>query len=325
MDTLDAATKQSLQNALYAYLNQYGGESLADARAIAGALLSVQEQAGKLAASGWEIEDWVNDLVSDFDPKQISSAVNQAAAASLANQTKHWRELLENKTRSTFDAYIQKYAPALDTPTLEQLVVTILPIVEDATITRDEARRLILAISDQIDVPEIANRHIDPHWLLLADQVQQMRQYRELEEPTADIMHAYIHKFQPMAVEIGEALVERAIEAVSNSRLKLGLEVELDPETRKLLIKQVMLKVRLRDLAPPPTKTALEIAQELHSEVTRYRRDRGLDKANYLPAVTITDKPDGEGLLGGEFSVGINLKPRRPNDKVDDEKTPTDT
>ncbi|NEQ45210.1 MAG: hypothetical protein F6K00_17275 [Leptolyngbya sp. SIOISBB] len=324
MNTLDTATKQALQNALYAYINEYGGKSLADARAIAGALLSVQEQTGELAAPGWGIEEWVDDLVTDFDLTQIPSAAKETAAQHLATQAQNWREQLENKVRNTLDAYIQKYAPALDTHTIEQLITTVLPIVEDATITRDEARYLIQTLSHQVDGQAVATRSIDPQWLLLADTVQQVRQYEDLEASAADVMQAYVYQFQPAAVEIGEDLVERAVAAISDRKLQLGLDVDLDPETRKLLVKQVMLKVKLRDSSPPPAKTALEIAQDLHDEVARYRRDRGLDAADYLPPVTKIETPDDSSSLGGEIGVGINLRPSRLGKETDNSAPPSD-
>lgn len=324
MTTFDASTKQSLQTALYAYIDQYGGETLAEARAIAGALLSVHEQMGELVVPGWGIEQWVDDLVTDFDLTQIPGAAKEAAAQHLAAQAQAWREQLASKARNTLDAYIQKYAPALDTHNLEQLITTVLPIVEDATITRDEARHLIQTISQQVDVSAAATRRIDPQWLLLADTVQQVLQYKDLETSATDVMQAYVYQFQPAAVEIGEELVERAVAAVSDSKLQLSLNVDLDPETRKLLIKQVMLKVKLRDPSPSPAKTVLEIAQALHDEIARYRRDRGLNAADYLPSVTAVDTPSDSSSLGGAIGVGIDLRPSRSSSEIDNGDAPAE-
>lgn len=313
-NTLDAATQKSLQNALYAYIQTYGGESLAEARAIAGSLLSVKEKAGELKGQGWAIEQWVDDLVSDLDFHQISTQTWTPAEHLLATQAKNWRETLEVKTRATLDAYIQKYAPELNPQKIEQLITTVLPIVEDATITRDEARHLIATVSEQLDVSSAIERAIDPKWLLFADKTQQVLQHQDLEASATEVLNAYVHKFQPTAVEIGAGLVEQAVEAVFNSQLKLGLDVNLDPETRQLLVQQVMLKFRLSEASPSPSKTALEIAQQLHDEVSRYRRDRGLDDPSYLPTVTSTDDTSDRSLLGGEMSIGIDLKPSHQPD-----------
>ena len=309
MTTLDAGTQQALTAALYAYLHDYGGDSLDEARAIAGALLTVKAQAGDLTLHGWEAEQWVDALVADVDLSQPPQTQTwQAVDQHLATQAKHWRDQLAIKARAAVDAYLQKYTP-VDTQDLEPLVATVLPLITDATMTRAEALSIIYTVSSQINLSAASDRAIDPKWLLLADQVHQVWQQRELESSVADVMAAYIHKFQPAAVEIGESLVEQAVEAVTNSRIKLGLEAELTPDTRKLLIKQVMLKVKLRDASVPPIKTALEIAQDLHSEVIRYRRDRGLDDTNYWPDVTTSATNDSSSALGGEMSVGIDLQP----------------
>jgi hypothetical protein len=309
MTTLDTDTQQSLQAALYAYLHEYGGDSLAEVRAIAGALLSVQAQTGALSLPGWEIEQWVDALVAEVDLSQPLPAVWQVAEQHLATQAQQWREQVVIKTRATVDAYLQKYAPA-DIPALEPLVATVLPLITDAPLTRDTAYDLIATVSRQINVSTVGDRVIDAQWLLLAEQVHQAWQQRDMANSVTDVMQAYLYKFQPTAVDIGESLVERAVEAVSNSKLKLGIDAELTPDTRQLLIKQVMLQVKLRDLSSPPVKTALEIAQDLHDEVVRYRRDRGLDNPNYWPTTTsATD--EGSSVLGGEMSIGINVPPRR--------------
>ncbi len=309
MTTLDAETQQALTAALYAYLHDYGGDSLDEARAIAGALLAVKMQAGELTLRGWEAEQWVEALVADVDLSQPPQTQTwQAVDQHLATQAKHWRDQLAIKTRAAVDAYLQKYTP-VDTQDLELLVATVLPLVTDATMTRAEALHVIHIVSSQINLSVASDRVIDPKWLLLADQVHQVWQQRELESSVGDVMAAYIHKFQPAAVEITESLIEQAVEAVTNSRLKLGLEAELTPETRQLLIKQVMLKVKLRDASAPPTKTFLEMAQDIHDEVMRYRRDRGLNDTSYWPNVTTRETNDSSSALGGEMSVGIDLQP----------------
>ena len=308
MTTLDADTQQSLKAALYAYLHEYGGDSQAEVRAIAGALLSVQAQAGELSLPGWEIEQWVDALVAKVDLSQPLLAVWQVTDQHLATQAQQWREQLLIKTRATVDAYLQKYAPA-DIPALEPLVATVLPLITDAPLTRDTARHLIDTVSGEINASTVSDRVIDATWLALAEQVHQAWQHRETATSVADVMEAYIQKFQPTAVDIGESLVERAVEAVSNSKLRLGLDVDLSPETRQLLIKQVMLQLKLRDMSSPPIKTALEIAQDVHDEVMRYRRDR--DHASDWSTVTTDAANDDSSTLGGEMSIGLTRPPSR--------------
>jgi len=330
MTTLDAATRQSLRHALYAYLHNFGGESQAEIRAIAGSLLSVQEKAGELAPQGLQIEQWVDELVADFDPTEMATQVWDEAGQLLATQAKHWRETLEIKTRATLDAYLQQYMPEMDRATLQAIAATVLPLVEAATITRDEARRLIAVVSEVVNEPTALHLHrvLDPKWVLLAEKVHQVQQYREVEASTTEVVSAYVHKFQPAAIEISEGLVEQAMQAVTNSKvkLKLGLDVGLDAPTRKLLVKQVMLKFKLMEASSQPAKTALEVAQQVHDEVLHYRQKHGLAVARYLPPVTTTDHPTGNSILGGEMSVGIDLHPRTSTANASDsDEEPAET
>jgi hypothetical protein len=310
MTTLDAATQESLRKALYAYMHDYGGESLQEARAIAGSILAVKEKAGDLVAQGLEIEAWVDALVEDFDPTQMAEQMWTEGERAIAAQAHKWRDTVEVKARATLDAYIQKYVPSLDTQKLQGLAATILPIVEDTKISRDEAQRLIYQLTDQFDWQTAASRVIDPRWVMLADKAMQVIKHRDVEDSVMDVMNAYVYKFAPSAVEIGEQLVEEAMQAVTNSRVTLDLDIDLDAETRKLMVKQVMLKFNLMEASPPAYKSAFEIAQQVHDEVARYRREQGLDRINYQPEVTTTDTQDGSSLLGGEMSIGFELQPR---------------
>lgn len=309
MTTLDAATQKTLQNALYAYVQAYGGETLEDARAIAGSILSVKEKAGELVSQGLEIEQWVDDLVTGFEPDEVAERVVEEGERAIAAQAKHWREKVEVKARATVDAYIQKYVPDLDTTKIQDLVATVLPVVEDAKISRDEAHRLISTISEQFDWQSAVGRVIDPKWVMLAEKTMQVVKNRDVEDSVVDVMNAYVYKFKPTAVEIGEGLVEQAMQAVTNSKVKLDLDFDLDAETQQLMVKQVMLKFNLMEASPPPSRTMLEIAQQVNDEVARYRREHGLDDINYIPERQTTDDASGGAALGGEMSVGIELQP----------------
>jgi hypothetical protein len=310
MTTLDAATQATLQKALYAYVSRYGGgQSLAEVRAIAGTILSAQEKVGALVSQGMEIEAWVDDLVQNFDPGQLKEPIWTAGEAAISSQAKRWRDNLETKTRATLDAYIQKYVPDLTITDLQDLVATVLPVVEDAQIAKDEAQRLIQHISEQFNWQAAMGRVIDPKWVFLADKTVQCMRHRDLEGTTRDVMNAYVYKFKPSLVELGTGLIEQAVKSVFNSKLQLDLDVGVDAETQRLLVKQVALKMKLMEADPLPSKTALEFAQELHDEVQRYRREQGLDTIDYTPEIIRTDNTTGSSALGGEMSVGINMLP----------------
>ena len=313
MTSLNAATKQSLQNALYAHMHTYGSESIAEARAIAGSILTVKEKAGTLISKGLEIEAWVDELVEDFDPTMIAEQLWDDGEQAIAAQAQKWRETVEVKAQATMDAYIQKYAPDLNTTKIQDLVATVLPVVEDAKISRDETNRLIQTVSRQFNWQSAVERVIDPKWVMLADKTMQAVRNRDVEDSVLDVMNAYVYKFKPSAVEIGEGLIEQAVQAVSNSKVKLGLDFDLDAEAQNLIVKQVRLKFNLTQATLPPSTTMLEIAYQVYEAVARYRREQGLDDINYLPDITTIDNQDGSSQLGGEIGMGFALHPSADN------------
>lgn len=311
MAALDTATVNVLHQALHAYIAAYGGgESVTALRAIAGALLSAQIRAGELVAQGLALEAWVDGLVEAFRAGEATTAVRDAGAAAIASRAKVWRDGLEAKASATLDAYIQTYRPNLTTAKLQEIVTTVLPVVEDAKIARDEAFRLIGVISKQFDASAALGRELDRTWLPLARQVHDSIANRDVASAVQDVVQAYIAKFTPALTEIGEGLIEDALQAVMNSRqlLKLDVDIDLGIEAERLLIRQVSFNLELMQAAPAPSKTAVEIAQQLHQEIDRYRRQRAEDFST-LPQIKRTDEVTGASTLGGDMSIGIQIKP----------------
>ncbi|MEL7314183.1 MAG: hypothetical protein AAFN08_04430 [Cyanobacteria bacterium J06559_3] len=302
---------QSLQNALSAYIKNYGGgESLQDVRAIAGALLAVKAKAQVLLLQGLEIEAWVDAVVRDFDLRQLTNRIANATEQALATQAKLWREKVELKVRATLDAYIQTYVPDLDTHQIQATIATILPIVEDAQVSRDEAKRIIHHISNQYDWRSPMRRIIDPKWVILAGKAWKAFRNRDIEATVQDVVQVYISKFKPALVEMGEGLAEQALTALFNSKAQLDLDLDLDPESQRLIVQQVSFKMKLMEASPPPSKTVFEIAQQTHDAILHYRTQQRLGTVSLFPPVIHTDETNtAMSSLGGEMSIGIEIQP----------------
>lgn len=303
-------TVRSLQQALYAYIDNYGaGDSLEQVRAIAGTIVSARVKAGAMVAQGREIESWVNQVVQGFDPAQIGQQLWEAGEQAIATQAKHWRETIETKAKATLDAYVQKHIASVDISQLPKILATTLPIVADVQITRDEARRLIRDISSQFDWEAAVSRVIDPKWITLAGMVERHLRHADLEAAVQDVMQVYIAKFQPAAAVIGEALAAKALNAVLNSDVLVDIDIDLDLESRRLMIQQVSFKVNLMEASSPPSKTATAIAQQIHDEVAGYRAQAGMEGSSYLPEVRTTDdRTSDRSVLGGSMSIGIDIQ-----------------
>ncbi len=307
--TFDATTVQTLQNAVYAYIDTYHPQAeLPQVRAIAGAIVTARAKAGELVAPGLTLEAWVDAVAQGFDPSRVGHQVWQEGEKAIATQAKTWRDTLETKARATLDAYIQHHQPNIDVTPVQSLLTTVLPIVEDGPIASDEAKRLMRDISSQFDWQTAASRVIDPKWITLAGKVAKCVQNHDVEGTVQDVMQAYIAKFQPQIADIGTSLAEEALSAVLNSQGILDIDIDLDAESQHLVVQQVSFKLNLMAASPSPSKTALAIAQQVHDEVARYRAQQGMDQVSTLPPVITTDdSTSSSSLLGGEMSIGIEI------------------
>lgn len=317
MATPDPATLTLLRNALYAYMDAYGeGNSIESVRAIAGALLSVQAQAGAIHLAGMEMVIWVDALVQDFDPKHLPQRLWSRGEAAIAAQAKHWRDTLATRVRGTLETYLHRYTPDLNLEQFQLLVATILPVVEDAHISRDEVIELWQRLRRQVDWQSPISCVIDPQWLPLAETVWQAMRHQDIEATVLEIVQAYQVTFKPALVDMGEELVETALATLINRRtnmnLELDLDLDLDASTRHLLVKQVSFKLKWMEPGASPSKTAVEIAQQVQGEIARYRTAQGVNTQDYLPTTTVTDETTGRSVLGGPMGIGIQLYPSTP-------------
>jgi hypothetical protein len=305
---LDHETLNAVQGVLRAYGEVYGfTESLEELRAIAGSILSVKSQAEALVIRGAEWEAWVKAVVTSFQARDWSNTVVSAGERAIAAQVKTWRETLRSKVENTLAAYVQKVG-LQDFPTeaLRQTVVSILPIVEDGQVTRDEVAAVIRHVQQHFDLATALSQIVDPIWVELAETTIRCLQNGSLEAALRDTVNAYIEAYKPTLVEMGTSLVERAMAVVLANKGEFDLDIVLDAETQALIVKQVSFKLKLREASPPPSKTAAEIVDDLQDEIDRYR-DAHPTPNSYLPEVTTTEGATSASVLGPAMGIGITL------------------
>lgn len=301
---------RSLQSALGAYLQRDGGTITAKRiRQSAGALLSAQVSAGQLLAEGIEIEAWVDALIQGFDPSQRVDG--EAEAEAIATQAQAWETALVHNAKATLDGYVQTYQPELNPDKLQELITTILPVVQPTLLPRDYALALVQTLNQQFDGPAALNRVVDSRWMTLATKAAQLFAQRDLAAAVGDVATAYISKFTPALADIGEGLIAEALQALLNSQgaLDLDINLQLDSEAERLLIQQVSFDLQIRSAADPPSKTAAAIAAQLHSEVDRYRQSQVTCDSLQPTVIETGDSSTGSSALGGEMSVGIRIHP----------------
>ncbi|NJN22221.1 MAG: hypothetical protein HC812_14860 [Leptolyngbya sp. RL_3_1] len=263
----------AVQAILHAYEDAYGfTDSLPELRAIAGSILSLQAQAKALVIRGLEWEDWIEEMVTTFQCRDWTNYAVSEEERAIAAQVKTWRAALRHKVENTLAAYAQKVGlPDFPPETLRQTVLSILPIVEDGQVTRDEVAAVIHHVQQQFDLPTALSQIIDPIWVELAEKTIRCLQNGSLEAALRDTVNAYIEAYQPTLVEMGTSLVERAMAVVLANQGEFDLDIALDAETQALIVRQVSFKLKLRSASPPPSKTAAEIVDDLQDEIDRYR------------------------------------------------------
>lgn len=195
------------------------------------------------------------------------------------------------------------------------MLLTILPLVEEAQITRAEAERVLGEVAQHF-IPQDAQQHvIDSHWLMLADKVRDCLQHDSLEAAVIDVVRAYAPEVKPDTTACTDDLVATALNAVLNypgHLANLGVDVDLDlnAETQRLVVQQVTFKLHLA-AAAPPSETACDIAQQLDQAVAEYRAAQGRDRVSYIPTPVIQTVGDEDASsLGGAMEIGIPLTPK---------------
>ncbi|MBF2037402.1 MAG: hypothetical protein IGR92_18465 [Leptolyngbyaceae cyanobacterium T60_A2020_046] len=266
MSMPDASTLERLHRILCTYLDTDGqADSRQDLRSLVGAMLALEAKADRIAAHGLELESWVKAVVQSFDPAAAAAGADAEDYGEIAAHIRTWREALAVKAKATLDASVQKHAPNLATAQVPQVLLTILPLVEEAQITRAEAERVLGEVMQHF-IPQDAQQHvIDSHWLMLADKVRDCLQHDSLEAAVIDVVRAYAPEVKPDTTACTDDLVATALNAVLNypgHLANLGVDVDLDlnAETQRLVVQQVTFKLHLA-AAAPPSKTARDIAQ----------------------------------------------------------------
>lgn len=289
----------TLCHALVAYDQTYGlPDDAADRQAVVGALLcSLPEAATMLATveSGAQLIE----TVTHTDPATVTTAALTAAHSALATAAYQRRQQLETDLRDTLDAYLQQVSPNLTTTDLEAALAAAVPLVSNGPITAAEARSLIRQVAP-ILAPQAARAgQVGSRAIELAQTLATVLRQRPFEQAVCETVIAYGQQFQQQAGAVGETLIETAIEAILRNQQQFGFEfdVDLSLTDRQLMVEQVSFKLNILQASPPPSKTALEIAQQIHSEVDRFRVERAAELGTDGAAGLLSD--DGMSISSG--------------------------
>lgn len=280
--------------------------------AISGAIVTWQARFQTLQARGLALEAWVQAVLTDFDPQAALAATVDAAIAQtqqgVITQIHQWRQALRQQVLDTLSAYVQDHAPDFALEALRPTVLTLVPMVADGNLTRAETEAIVAHVQAQFDLPTLLNRMVDAPWRAIAAQVAQYLENAPVERALQETVHAYIQTHGSNLVDIGEDLIEWLLAQVLQKRGEFNLDVDVDPETARLVVRQVSFKLHWLEASPPPSKTALEIAQQVETEVADFNRHR--HHPDTFPTVYRREETTSDrSVLGGALEVGITLQP----------------
>ncbi|PSN20208.1 hypothetical protein C7271_03345 [filamentous cyanobacterium CCP5] len=282
----DDSQRLLLQQALQLYVEEFGQpQTVNKLEGIVGALMAVQQQVEQMVPTAKATQTLAHQVAQEFTSGGVRAALDdlqQTAQASLVQAAHQRWQGLENQARSVLSAYLQtkvtdwSEATSLPLDQLKDTVTTIIPIVADGDVNSAEAHGLIGHISQVFDLPEAIATVISPTHIELAKRVVLALGQRPLETIVESALSTYRDRYEPALETFGVGLIERMVQAATDGRMELDLDLDLDlaSETRQVLLQQIAFRANILAASPPASKTAQEIAAEVHQEVQRFRAER---------------------------------------------------
>ncbi len=221
------------------------------------------------------VVDQVTQQVLDgLTPEALKNVIVSRASSTLAKETHRWQAALEQQVTGTLTAYVKRYGVDLTPENLLTMATAVMPLLDDRPVTRAEALGLVSQVAQTFAVDDAIAAVIPPHYMAIAQTLATALSQKPLEDAVGETVTAYVQKFSPGLVTVGEDLISNALSAVLKNQVDFGIDVDLNLADRQLLIQQISFKLNILQQSPPPSKTAEAIAAEVDAAVSTYRNDR---------------------------------------------------
>ena len=264
----DITTDQSLLNHLYAYVNRFEtSNSREDLQAIASSILTFQQKQGNLSLNPDQVEVLIQQVVNQFDVKDVANSVVDSATDELANEVEQWRRSLENQVLNTLNAYTYKFQPD-QILNFSETVSSILPLVESAQLHKSQIESLIQQVQSKFDLRTALNQVLDSDSIAIAQKLTQLLQGGNLEQILRDSLLK------------NQELINQTINNTANSLITQivgsdAVRINIDVDAQNLMIKQVTLTLNImQQSSPAPSKSDEAIAAQINNEIERFRKSR---------------------------------------------------
>jgi len=264
----DITTDQSLLNHLYAYVNRFEtSNSREDLQAIASSILTFQQKQGNFSLNPDQVEVLIQQVVNQFDVKDVANSVVDSATDELANEVEQWRRSLENQVLNTLNAYTYKFQPD-QILNFSETVSSILPLVESAQLHKSQIESLIQQVQSKFDLQTALNQVLDSDSIAIAQKLTQLLQGGNLEQILRDSLLK------------NQELINQTINNTANSLITQivgsdAVRINIDVDAQNLMIKQVTLTLNImQQSSPAPSKSDEAIAAQIDNEIERFRKSR---------------------------------------------------
>lgn len=269
------ALVQSVVGGLTAYGQLYGlPDSALQVQAIIGTLITLQARQMDHPLKPQQIDPIVQLVQSGVNVEAMDQTAVDQAQQTLARQAHQWREDLEQQASSAIEAYIHQYAPEVTTASLQDMVTAIAPMISDGQITKPEVVGLAHTLSRTFAPNSALASQLNPTHLALAKDLAAVFSQRGTEAAVSETVTAYVEKFAPTMEEVGDNLIENALNAIFKNKLEFDIDTDLHLVHKQLLIQQVSFKLNIMQQSPLPSKTAQAIAAELNAEIEQFKAER---------------------------------------------------
>jgi len=264
----NTVTYLSLLNQLHAYVNRFETpNSREDLQAIASSILTFQQKQGNLSLNPDQVEVLIQQVVNQFDVKDVANSVVDSATDELANEVEQWRRSLENQVLNTLNAYTYKFQPD-QILNFSETVSSILPLVESAQLHKSQIESLIQQVQSKFDLRTALNQVLDSDSIAIAQKLTQLLQGGNLEQILRDSLLK------------NQELINQTINNTANSLITQivgsdAVRINIDVDAQNLMIKQVTLTLNImQQSSPAPSKSDEAIAAQINNEIERFRKSR---------------------------------------------------
>ncbi len=265
-----------LLSALQAYQRTYGWPTSEEQqRGLLQTLLRLTLQANAISLEQTQATELVERLLAaGQNPATLAEAVVSEAQQVVIEQAHAWQVALKTQVKGVLAAYLQRYAPDLDQTALQDIALSVIPLVADKAITKDEVTGILGQVVDSLDVKTMLGIEVNPALEGVVKSLVKVLSQKSLEQAVSETVTAYVKQAAPNLEAVGENLIEQALRAVLNNSVEFDLDTDLRLVDRQLLIDQISFKLNLMKQSPLPSKSAQRMAAELSKEIQRLKQQR---------------------------------------------------